>query len=64
PAHPWHGLWRFKTGFGGRLVNTAGALDMTFKGLRARLVLDGGYGSLADPLRRRFVARQLTDGRR
>jgi lipid II:glycine glycyltransferase (peptidoglycan interpeptide bridge formation enzyme) len=28
PAHPWHGLWQFKTGFGGSLVAYAGAWDL------------------------------------
>jgi lipid II:glycine glycyltransferase (peptidoglycan interpeptide bridge formation enzyme) len=28
PAHPWHGLWQFKTGFGGRMVAYAGAWDL------------------------------------
>lgn len=27
-AHPLHGLWRFKTGFGGRLVHRHGAWDL------------------------------------
>ncbi|HEX6349800.1 MAG TPA: peptidoglycan bridge formation glycyltransferase FemA/FemB family protein [Candidatus Dormibacteraeota bacterium] len=28
PDHPWAGLWQFKTGFGGRLVEYAGAWDL------------------------------------
>ncbi|MBU8913017.1 MAG: peptidoglycan bridge formation glycyltransferase FemA/FemB family protein [Spirochaetales bacterium] len=28
PAHPMHGLYRFKTGFGGRLVHRAGSWDV------------------------------------
>lgn len=29
PSHPWHGLWQFKTGFGGELVELCGAWDLT-----------------------------------
>lgn len=28
PTHPWHGLWQFKTGFGGELVEYCGAWDL------------------------------------
>lgn len=28
PAHPMHGLYRFKTGFGGRLIHRAGSWDV------------------------------------
>jgi len=28
PKHPWAGLWQFKTGFGGWLVEYAGAWDL------------------------------------
>jgi lipid II:glycine glycyltransferase (peptidoglycan interpeptide bridge formation enzyme) len=27
PSHPMHGLFQFKTGFGGRIVHTAGCWD-------------------------------------
>lgn len=30
PAHPWHGLWQFKTGFGGRQVEYVGAWELVF----------------------------------
>ena len=30
PAHPMHGLWRFKTGFGGNLHHYTGAWDVPF----------------------------------
>jgi lipid II:glycine glycyltransferase (peptidoglycan interpeptide bridge formation enzyme) len=30
-AHPWHGLWQFKTGFGGSLVGYAGAWDLVLR---------------------------------
>jgi lipid II:glycine glycyltransferase (peptidoglycan interpeptide bridge formation enzyme) len=30
PGHPMHGLWRFKTGFGGRIVNRFGCWDLPF----------------------------------
>jgi lipid II:glycine glycyltransferase (peptidoglycan interpeptide bridge formation enzyme) len=28
PSHPWHGLWQFKTGFGGEHVEYVGAWDL------------------------------------
>lgn len=28
PSHPWAGLWQFKVGFGGRLVDYCGAWDL------------------------------------
>ncbi len=31
PTHPMHGLYRFKTGFGGRVVHRTGSLDMPLK---------------------------------
>jgi lipid II:glycine glycyltransferase (peptidoglycan interpeptide bridge formation enzyme) len=30
PGHPMHGLWRFKTGFGGRIVNRYGCWDLPY----------------------------------
>jgi lipid II:glycine glycyltransferase (peptidoglycan interpeptide bridge formation enzyme) len=30
PAHPMHGLYRFKTGFGGRIVNRPGCWDYPY----------------------------------
>jgi len=36
PAHPMHGLWRFKTGFGGRILNRYGCWDLPFSGLGYR----------------------------
>lgn len=35
PSHPMHGLYRFKTGFGGRIVHRHGALDRPLQPLRA-----------------------------
>jgi lipid II:glycine glycyltransferase (peptidoglycan interpeptide bridge formation enzyme) len=32
PDHPMHGLWRFKTGFGGRVLNRYGCWDLAFSG--------------------------------
>ena len=52
PTHPWHGLWRFKTGFGGHLVHTSGAIDITFRRFRSLLVVDSRHVSLTAPLRR------------
>jgi hypothetical protein len=37
PSHPWHGLWQFKTGFGGQLVELSGAWDLSLSPLRAGL---------------------------
>jgi len=34
PAHPMHGLYRFKTGFGGRLVHRAGSWDVVIRPMR------------------------------
>lgn len=31
PSHPMHGLWRFKTGFGGDILHYRGAWDFAFK---------------------------------
>jgi lipid II:glycine glycyltransferase (peptidoglycan interpeptide bridge formation enzyme) len=33
--HPWHGLWQFKTGFGGELVELCGAWDLDLAPVRA-----------------------------
>ena len=33
PGHPMHGLWRFKTGFGGRILNRLGCWDLPLAGL-------------------------------
>ena len=32
PSHPMHGLYRFKTGFGGKLIHRPGAYDQPVKG--------------------------------
>lgn len=37
PGHPMHGLYRFKTGFGGRVIHRAGAWDLPIRPLRTRL---------------------------
>ena len=37
PAHPWAGLWQFKTGFGGRMVELCGAWDLAVSPLLAGL---------------------------
>lgn len=47
PDHPWHGLWRFKTGFGGRLVSSPGAVDIVLRRLRAPLAIEYPRVSLA-----------------
>lgn len=37
PAHPWHGLWQFKTGFRGERVTYCGAWEYPVRPRRARL---------------------------
>ncbi|HEX6548924.1 MAG TPA: peptidoglycan bridge formation glycyltransferase FemA/FemB family protein [Candidatus Dormibacteraeota bacterium] len=37
-THPWHGLWQFKTGFGGDLVAYAGAWDLVLNPAAQRLL--------------------------
>lgn len=37
PNHPMHGLYRFKTGFGGTVVHRAGAWDVPLRPLAAQL---------------------------
>ncbi len=41
PAHPMHGLYRFKTGFGGEIIHRPGCWDHILRPLRA-----GAYRSL------------------
>jgi hypothetical protein len=38
PEHPWAGLWQFKTGFGGRLLDYAGAWDLVLDPRGERLI--------------------------
>ena len=38
PQHPWAGLWQFKTGFGGRLMDYAGAWDLVLDRGGERLI--------------------------
>jgi lipid II:glycine glycyltransferase (peptidoglycan interpeptide bridge formation enzyme) len=49
PSHPMHGLWRFKTGFGGEIVHYRGAWDFPLKGLvyAAYRVMERMRGGLA-----------------
>jgi lipid II:glycine glycyltransferase (peptidoglycan interpeptide bridge formation enzyme) len=37
PRHPMHGLFRFKTGFGGRVINRPGCYDVALRPLLYRL---------------------------
>lgn len=37
PGHPMHGLYRFKTGFGGRIFHRAGCWDLVVQPVRASL---------------------------
>ena len=48
PRHPMHGLFRFKTGFGGRVVNRLGCYDVSWRPLAYRLY------SGAEALRRAY----------
>lgn len=36
-SHPWYGLWEFKSGFGGELVEYVGCWELVFDELRNRL---------------------------
>jgi len=47
-GHPWHGLWQFKVGFGGRIVTLAGAraLVLDRRGLRAAQLVEAARGVL------------------
>ncbi|MBQ6029076.1 MAG: peptidoglycan bridge formation glycyltransferase FemA/FemB family protein [Treponema sp.] len=42
PSHPMHGLYQFKTGFGGRNVHRAGSYDVPLKGIYKLCVLAEG----------------------
>lgn len=37
PSHPMHGLYRFKTGFGGRIIHRTGSLDIPLRPFRYAL---------------------------
>jgi lipid II:glycine glycyltransferase (peptidoglycan interpeptide bridge formation enzyme) len=39
PAHPMAGLYRFKTGFGGRIIHRPGSWDYTYRPLIRRLFI-------------------------
>ena len=47
PSHPMHGLYRFKTGFGGEIVHRLGCYDVPLK----RTL----YGALRLPERARYL---------
>ena len=51
PRHPMHGLFRFKTGFGGRVLNRPGCYDVALRPLPYRLY------SGAEGLRRAYYRR-------
>jgi peptidoglycan biosynthesis/recognition FemAB-like protein len=59
PDHPWHGLWQFKTGFGGQLIELCGAWELPLSPLAA------GLGEtpqrLARSLRAGFTSRSVTN---
>ena len=52
PQHPWYGLYRLKTGFGGQVVHWCGCWDVPVRQLRYRLYRQ------AEALRQRYY-RQL-----
>jgi len=55
PDHRWAGLWQFKSGFGGQLVNYCGAWEMTLDASAARLLRTvEPLSRLAARLRRRI----------
>ncbi len=43
-SHPMHGLYRFKTGFGGRVIHRVGSVDMPLRPFLYRVytVLENG----------------------
>lgn len=47
-THPWHGLWEFKSGFSGDLIEYAGCWDLVLSELRH------GVGDATDRARRRL----------
>ena len=47
-AHPWYGLWEFKSGFNGELVEYAGCWDLVLGELRH------GFGEASERARRRI----------
>lgn len=58
PSHPMHGLFRFKTGFGGRIVHRPGCVDFILRPLRA-----GAYRNL-EKLRRWYFLEFKKRGKR
>jgi len=53
PHHPWHGLWQFKHGFGGELVEYCGAWDLVLSPWASRVDgLAAGARRVARRLRR------------
>jgi lipid II:glycine glycyltransferase (peptidoglycan interpeptide bridge formation enzyme) len=50
-THPWHGLWQFKSGFGGEMVDYCGAWDLVLSPWAAR------WNGVAEDVRR--AARRL-----
>lgn len=52
-SHPWHGLWQFKSGFDGELVEYCGAWDLVFSPWASRV---DGLATRARRVARRFRA--------
>jgi hypothetical protein len=59
PNHPWHGLWQFKSGFGGAVVEFCGAWDLELARLRA--TAGDVAGRLAGARRRIFTRPALNN---
>ena len=59
PGHPMHGLVRFKTGFGGRMVNRPGCYDVVLRPLlyRAYRSAEGLRGSYYRRWRKKLIGR-------
>jgi lipid II:glycine glycyltransferase (peptidoglycan interpeptide bridge formation enzyme) len=53
PGHPWHGLWQFKSGFNGELVEYCGAWDLVLSPWASRV---DGLATQARRMARRFRA--------
>ncbi|MDR0759355.1 MAG: peptidoglycan bridge formation glycyltransferase FemA/FemB family protein [Treponema sp.] len=58
PAHPMAGLYRFKTGFGGRIVHRSGSWDFACRPFARNLF------ALAETLRKNFRARKKNKNHR
>ena len=60
PTHPMHGLYRFKTGFGGEIFNRLGCYDFAFKSFRYRIyrAAEAGRNLYYHRIRKRRLKRE------